>query len=494
MKYSMYIFEHYLKKYQPVSMIKSEEPTILGVKLFSYDKTPDPDYLYVGHNNDFFYGSESREVLLVHRKDVISLATSELEDVFNDVMECISYYSSWEQKLLSAYNSPSPEQTIVDSCADIFGPMFFTTMSLQITAISRQYPKGSINPNWDDFLETGTLSIERFSRLRDGYFLNNHNQIWDCEVFYESSVESYPYSLMVSQVNAGGKLTGQLTIISEEPFEEYQKHLIPPLKRAICLVSNTFGEGDRNSIAQSIFLDLVEGSKKETAIQEIYDLMGWSKNQICSIAVVKHPNSRVITYGYDVELLQKEFPDGLFCVHDDGNNEHEIVCLLPNLQKKEESKGQKFVVEEPQRFYTFMGRMGFEYGVSYPLEGVENLDIQYQQARSAVRRGVRRFYECAMYEMVGFEGSPAYRKAAIHPAVDYIREYDQEKKTDYYRMLETYLHNERDRVKTSDDLYIHKNTLVYRLKKLETLFGIDFDDTYDREYLLISINSMNNLE
>lgn len=493
MKFSMHIFEHYLAKYHPVSVIKSTEPTITGVNLFSYDKEPVPEYLYVGHNNDFFYGSESREVLLVHRKDVISLATSELEDVFNDVIECISFYNNWEQSLLSAYGSPNPEQMIIDACRDIFGPMFFTTMSLQITALSRQYPRGSINRNWDDFLDTGTLSIERFSKMKDSYFMLNHNKIWECGIFYEENVESYPYSIMVSQVNMSGKLTGQMTIISEKPFEEYQKDLVPPLKQALCLVSNTLIEGDRSSVAQSVFLDLIAGSKKETAIRKFYDLMAWTNEQICMVAVLKHPNSLIVSYGYDVNLLRREFPDFLFCVNDDRNNEHEIVCCIP-LDRLSESSSRLIIgVEEPKRFYDFMERMEFEYGTSYPLEGIENLDVQYQQAGAAIRSKVRRFYDCAMYEMIGFDGNAAFRKSAVHPAIDRIRKYDEMKKTDYYIMMETYLHNERDRVKTADDLYIHKNTLVYRLKKMETLFGIDFDDPYEREYLLTSIACMKTL-
>lgn len=87
MKLSMQIVENWIQKYHPISTISSTEPTITGIRLFSYDKTPDPDYLYVGRAKDFFERSSSEEVLLVHRKDVISLSTHELEDVFDAVMD-----------------------------------------------------------------------------------------------------------------------------------------------------------------------------------------------------------------------------------------------------------------------------------------------------------------------------------------------------------------------------------------------------------------------
>ena len=51
---SMAILEHWISQYHPVSIIHSTEPTISGIRLFSYEKVPNADYLYVGRNRDFF--------------------------------------------------------------------------------------------------------------------------------------------------------------------------------------------------------------------------------------------------------------------------------------------------------------------------------------------------------------------------------------------------------------------------------------------------------
>ena len=57
-------------------------------------------------------------------------------------------------------------------------------------------------------------------------------------------------------------------------------------------------------------------------------------------------------------------------------------------------------------------------------------------------------------------------------------------------MLETYLTCERNRNETARMLYVHKNTLAYRLKKLEELFHLNLDDTYEREFLLLTMASL----
>ena len=82
MKLSMDIIAHWIRQYEPVATIVSNELTIAGIRLFSYDKTPDRDYLYIGRTSDFVERAQVQEILLVHRKDVISLKTQELEDVF----------------------------------------------------------------------------------------------------------------------------------------------------------------------------------------------------------------------------------------------------------------------------------------------------------------------------------------------------------------------------------------------------------------------------
>ena len=68
----------------------------------------------MGRNKDFFENSQSNEVLLVHKKDVISLSTHELEDVFDSLLDAFAFYQNWEQEMLSAFQKENPEQVIID--------------------------------------------------------------------------------------------------------------------------------------------------------------------------------------------------------------------------------------------------------------------------------------------------------------------------------------------------------------------------------------------
>lgn len=76
--------------------------------------------------------------------------------------------------------------------------------------------------------------------------------------------------------------------------------------------------------------------------------------------------------------------------------------------------------------------------------------------------------------------------ALIH---DIIRElYNQEDREsmDLLETLYVYLKHERSYLKTSKELELHRNSIVYRINKLTTKYDVDLEDPYLRQQLLIS--------
>ena len=57
----------------------------------------------------------------------------------------------------------------------------------------------------------------------------------------------------------------------------------------------------------------------------------------------------------------------------------------------------------------------------------------------------------------------------------------------YINTLEAYLTSEKNVGKIAEKLFIHRNTLMYRLDKIVTLTGLDYDNLAEMEYVLLSI-------
>lgn len=61
---------------------------------------------------------------------------------------------------------------------------------------------------------------------------------------------------------------------------------------------------------------------------------------------------------------------------------------------------------------------------------------------------------------------------------------DEEKNTEFYDTLKTYFLCGHNAVETANILHIHRNTLIYRLKKIRELTGMDIEDVKKSEELL----------
>ena len=63
----------------------------------------------------------------------------------------------------------------------------------------------------------------------------------------------------------------------------------------------------------------------------------------------------------------------------------------------------------------------------------------------------------------------------IHPCINELKEYDIKHNTDLLETLKIYLNNNRNVIKTSSILNIHKSTFFYRFHKIEDIINCSLD-------------------
>ena len=74
----------------------------------------------------------------------------------------------------------------------------------------------------------------------------------------------------------------------------------------------------------------------------------------------------------------------------------------------------------------------------------------------------------------------------FHPALDIIAEYDRENQTDLLTTLRVYLENDCNAQKCGRLLFLHRNSLVYRIRRIQEITGCDLSDVVERSYLRLS--------
>ncbi|MFG6148603.1 PucR family transcriptional regulator [Halobacillus sp. B23F22_1] len=151
-----------------------------------------------------------------------------------------------------------------------------------------------------------------------------------------------------------------------------------------------------------------------------------------------------------------------------------------------------------EEFYHFLIGIGKEYTNLYnlrksfleALEVIETANFITPRPESMPREfaklGIYR-YLAALYEK---NSSEDYYSEDLLKLI----QNDTEKQTNLLRTLEVYLANNGKGKQTSTQLYIHPNTLNYRIKQIQELTNIDFNDFNMKSYIYTELLLLNNVE
>lgn len=134
-------------------------------------------------------------------------------------------------------------------------------------------------------------------------------------------------------------------------------------------------------------------------------------------------------------------------------------------------------------------------GISLPFEGLDNITSYYAQAHYAMQRADESKPEDFYYVATEYLSVNPLNQESVCACEPNVREmwFREPGKRDYLITLQYYLEYERAATLAASKLFIHKNTLNYRIKYLLERFGWDLDDPHMRNYLRLSMYILSRL-
>jgi len=134
-------------------------------------------------------------------------------------------------------------------------------------------------------------------------------------------------------------------------------------------------------------------------------------------------------------------------------------------------------------------------GLSSPVSSFREISLAYVQAGVALdqafqlrsEKWILPFGDCTLEHIFSSLHSPLPLGHLVSPELYTLLRHDQEKGTQYFQTLRTYLLMERDIPKTAEALIIHRTTLLYRLKKIQLLIPSNLNDPWQRLRLILSL-------
>lgn len=143
------------------------------------------------------------------------------------------------------------------------------------------------------------------------------------------------------------------------------------------------------------------------------------------------------------------------------------------------------------------------FGVSDPFQNIMEAKTQFEYASKTLDFLLNRYPQkhILFHDDCKIDMLLSYTKDSITSPIDFcsltlkiILNYDFKHNTNYAETLKHYLHNNCSPLATSSSMFIHKNTVIYRVKRMEELFNIDFTDTHTLFLLRFSFLLLENSE
>ena len=130
-------------------------------------------------------------------------------------------------------------------------------------------------------------------------------------------------------------------------------------------------------------------------------------------------------------------------------------------------------------------------GLSFPFKGILQIEAQYSNAETAIQYGntdkrIRRLSDAITVPIISRIAAELPLYPLCHREAVRIFEYDQQNGTELLLTLEAYLMHYKSLKAAAESLYIHRNTMTYRLGYIEKIAKPAMDNPQERLHLLLS--------
>lgn len=472
MKLSMWIIRDALNEYQPVSMIENGAQVIKNIRYLSESSGFEKEYIYIGDSKDFF-GSDSHHVFCVSGSDMLLLKTDDIYEVFNKILQIFEYYNTWEQTLIERIASGAALQELLDLSKDVFRyPLVITDAShLQLALF---IPDGYPNKEYESYRDV-PIPLDMLTIINKEIVHDIQNK-----TAYVHKTKAFSRPGIIRNLFRKDELIGWFVIL--DVMDENSQRLMQLCDTFAGLVEAWFCKHEDSSPSASqagLFLDILSG--KETDRSRLISRLqgiGWLEDDE-KLVVQVHVNSiNDLAFFTLKRILPQNFSGCYVISYKSG------LVLVANLRLLSEKKLEALLSDILCQSQTYCG-------VSYKFTNVLKLNQYYRQAEIAVIYGNKKpgaINHCEEYAMDYLKDIIQDNLATDirHPALKILKDYDTCNNTEYYKTLMEYLINERDQRKTARLMSIHRNTLVYRINRIEEILGIDLDKAHIRTHILIS--------
>ena len=466
MRLSLHILADWLAKYRPQASIVSGRRSIRNVRPFSDEHQVMPSNVYVSRAGD------SGGVMCIHENDFLLLHTDDENQVLNDIMDALDYYNGWSDRLNQQLAELSMEELLTECSAVMGGMLLLTDASYYVLARTETPPELEEDPALRLVEQHNIMSLEQILNVEEDNRIRERRSsyLMRCDGFFEPPT--------VRNLFTQDRHWGWLVSVHANPTQglmDVQDEFGELFERWMDLHRELQGKWERTGV----FLEIMDGGSLDRSNLEFrLQLLGWQADDEKYVYAVALPSGHSGSQLAYVRKLDQLTQTGCAFVHRDR------LLLVYN-----SSTGARPAFE--QRLTALLQDSGCTAGRSPIFTDIFALPQHCELACAAASAAppdaapLRRFEDAAL--RYGLSQLQKHTGSWLcHPALPQLQNYDRENHTELCRTLQVYLESERSYVETAKRLFIHRNSLLYRVQRIEELTGLDLSDPSIRLHLLLS--------
>lgn len=242
---------------------------------------------------------------------------------------------------------------------------------------------------------------------------------------------------------------------------------------------------------------MLNGSLTNTELREVADILGFKKTdefRVITCCLVPPDNAAKFTPlqlettdFVKQELLQLLPKSYIYCntnqiiyIHKEQDEENEYD-FRKNLENIQQSIQNQLIQKEIE--------INFVIGIGKRVKGYSQLKESFEDSQTAIEyidmirtvigdkdRSVVDSSKLGFFRMLAKHENKEELWSCIPESLCKLYDYDTQKKGDLIDTLECFLNNNQSQKKTSKEMFVHYRTIMYRLRKIVEITGIDFSN------------------
>lgn len=417
--------------------------------------------------------------------DYIRIHNISLAEGLEIIQGIFDFYEDWSESLELEIRDRNYEK-IADRCWQVFhDPIIIMDANNHALGLTRQYPPDSLDFEWSYLSRYGYTSVNAVRQLEEntpaGVFWRHGVQRFGTARGNTLGYGGASYSMF-----RGDEYCGRLTVLeAERPLNRGDIQLLRYVGTRLETALREESLPEENQNGNVLFKLLLEQPYDAAALDFQLRYYQWNREDTFSLVILELPEQDDAQNGSrDIDMLRSILISHLSGV---AVLQHGVGLLLLSNRYLPDDGASCTLLRSLS--------IGNPLKVSFSLtcRGIENTPALYRQASYAMEAGKRErpgesFYDCFYYGIEYILRSRSLEDAcsACMPAVCRIWE-NRDSGGEQFQTLKAFLDNERSVSKTAEALFTHRNTIIYRLKKIEEALGCSLDELYIREYCRISI-------